>query len=90
MKYYSEELKALFNSKEELVKAEADAAAKKQGNKKAIEEIIALFDNCIDNIDTACNKLAEISDLSDEEEDELMSAVMKRLGILMHNMTIRF
>ena len=83
MKFYSEELKALFNSAEELEKAEAEHKAKTEGKTKAMNDIVARFEVCIKEINNIVEDIAKISeDLSPAEERQLIHMLVESMSSL--------
>lgn len=83
MKFYSEELKALFNSAEELEKAEAEHKAKTEGKTKAINDLVERFEACIKEVNNIVEDVAKISeDLSPTEERKLIRMFMESMNSL--------
>lgn len=83
MKFYSEELKALFNSTEELEQAEAEHKAKTESKTKAVNELVQRFENCIKEINSIAEDIAKVSEnLSPSEERKLVRKFMDSLTSL--------
>lgn len=81
MKFYSEELKALFNSVEELETAEAKHKAETEGKAQAIKDITTRFEKCVKEIDNIINDVVELSDtLSPAEEKKLMHSLVETMS----------
>ena len=62
MKFYSEELKTLFDSAEELEKAEAEHQAKVANKKQAINSVLDKFEGCIKTLNETMEEFAPISE----------------------------
>ena len=83
MKFYSEKLKALFNSVEELEAAELKHKTEAEEKAQAIKDITTRFEKCVKEIDNIINDVAELSDtLSPAEEKKLMHSLVETMGSL--------
>lgn len=68
MKFYSEELKKLFDSEEELRKAEKAHRVEHNKKMKIMNEIETHFTAACDEFDIVFKKLEEVNDIMTDEE----------------------
>lgn len=86
MKYYSEELKTLFDTEEELKAAETNATAQENEAKKLAEECLTQFNLGIEYISNGINTLEKILDneyASDKDIDKIAKHMFQSLVALM-------